>query len=220
MKIALQSAFTARFYDLPHLEIQLKPKKGVFVGGTQKLKANAIMLIPVTTNVSIITLQMQRGTASVSLGIVGQHPKTLMDLIGVASPPRMVLNVPQQVDGKLRVVGQKTIASDSPYMIPYWIVDSTTDADMANIEHSEIKVAVKTEVGNQPGGSIDQTITIPVMRNTKALLPGRELLIFSKSQKRTAEAYVAPPTDVATPKQSDAVTAKRARGRGGRGRGS
>ena len=75
---------------------------------------------------------------------------------------------------------------------PYWLVRTTEDETEANMVHSNQVVGISCKVERRSSHTDVHWITFDVLKNTRALAAGDELVIFREAEK--AEPQVDRPT--------------------------
>ena len=184
MRLALNAAFQLREDDLQGIEVQTMPRKGVFA--LAKFKAKELRLVP--RSMAVWT-SPNKPTVPSNMGEVCKHPKTGAPIYGT---------IGQNVGLKLDA------STDRPSIAPYWFVETTTDASMANLEYASMAVAVSTSCKKGDGDEV--LMHVPVLQNTKKVDIGDELLIHKPALTRIRDDGDRPIPPPPAP--------KRARGRG------
>ena len=103
--------------ELPKLQIQIAPRRGVFC--LEKLPPKALKLVPKTYTVTVV----QEGSEPNNNALIGigglKHPTSGGKLVGIPSAPKM--HVPSAAAYAADPNNQKYDA------IPYWLVGTTLD---------------------------------------------------------------------------------------------
>jgi len=81
----------------------------------------------------------------------------------------------------------------SVLIVPYWSVQYTSHAAHANMQHSTVKCTMSCTCGKD--ATADESVSVPILQNTKTLNVGDELLIFREEVQivETIEPIQAPP---------------------------
>ena len=76
------------------------------------------------------------------------------------------------------------VTSNPPFakelIVPFWLVRSTADENLANMGRSTLKCTCSITAGGEE--SKGDTVLIPILHNTKARQEGDELLVYSNQQ--------------------------------------
>lgn len=159
----------AHLFDEYRLTVQCNTKLVVHVkpvcGVTCKVpcKPNEIRLWPFTPQVLIVAPDGPAAPPhSADLGVVFHYPKK--------GDVRAVL-LPKTVLAKKG----DTLKDEDKEVVPFWLVRSTHDAGSANMETHNVKFDLKFMSDDL---ELRHTITIPTLRNTRAIKAGDELRYF------------------------------------------
>ena len=63
-------------------------------------------------------------------------------------------------------------------LVPYWMVQSTNNKEAANMQESKLRFNMTMATDNEDEPSIDETVKIPILTNTKPVQVGDELIVY------------------------------------------
>ena len=198
------------------VQIQTEPTKAVLARGD--IIEGKLCLVPLTTAVQLSVAEPQQAARVCRAGL--KHPKTQEPIFVALSAPRLSFSQVSRRTGTCSATVQEEL------VVPYWVVRTTADSNEANTTYAYMNVPMVI-------GNIEYTYHVPVLKNTKALANGEELLVYKSAKRFLPDGGLSgktPPTKNTQPQPEKDDTAgeepqpqKVARGGGakskGRGRG-
>ena len=182
--------FNAFQLHQPHVNVDLKVtgsrEKHIFA--SVKYQTGALKLVPYTTRILDTAVEGKEKTPNGNfIKIkVQEQGKTYAVTFGPAT-----FNKPSTENHYAHFRKQ--------LLVPYWLVGSTGDRDCANMELSTIKCPMPIAAKDE---TVDDEVTIPILRNFKVVKENEELLVFNGGS-------IEPPKKRKRPKANEFLTTAR-----------
>lgn len=165
IKHALRSSIASALYSLtsaietPKVKVVAKPYRKVVA--ESNFKVGELVLVPDSLGVS-------HGTASDK-----PHAASLVKTSFTAPDPNHIFY--------LLAPNMSTDAKKKTIVAPFWLIGKTQDESKVNMEYSTMSVKLCTEIAGKAkqSGQNNEKIEFEILRNTKAIQVGDELLAFS-----------------------------------------
>ena len=178
---AVKSKLRSALYDMytlsdsnDKLRVHIKPQRGVIV--KDNVKNGELRLVPMSPNIGVAA-KVNIPTSAIACG-------------------EMVDDQNAFILPKIHNRKDETLVSAEDYVVPFWYVRSTSDKEKVNVH---ITSSTVTCLMTTAFGEAKTSIDVPLMRNTRALKAGAELLTYKADaltkldpRKREAPAASAP----------------------------
>jgi hypothetical protein len=160
-------------HDMPNVRTQLKPHRGVFAN--EKFPIGKLVLAPLG-NVILELVDCKR----IPMGAIKLNGHTVNNAAG---KPMQAYIVPRIELPSSQSVGYGVTKTTEVIVAPFCFVHPTIDANVANVE---IFTTTVTCNGHH--------WKVPVMKNTKIIQPGAELMIYKQAPSKSLP--IAPPSAI------------------------
>jgi hypothetical protein len=171
-------------HDMPNVRTQLKPRRGVFAN--EKFPIGKLVLVPLG-NVMLELVDCKK----IPMGAIKLNGHTVNNAVG---KPMQAYIVPRIELPSSQSVGYGVTKTTEVIVVPFCFAHTTIDLKLANVE-----IATTTITCN------DHNWKVPVMKNTKIIQPGAELMIYKQAPSKSI--HIAPPKAKSEEGEASAATA-------------
>ena len=174
IKLDLFSWYREHVGNLSDVKMVVAPAASRKVLANADLAVGQLLLSPMSPNVNIAKdANVKVPTSAVGLGVVMTHPQTGFACHGFVSPPRFDTGVCTAT----LTTGHPASKKPSEYMVPFWVVRTTSDRTKAN-------TCLRVEQRNAMAQEHSVAYDLPVMVNSAPIKSGEEILLYKNDKEQ------------------------------------
>ena len=153
-----------------NVDIRQKAGRHMHVFAAADCAPGTMKLIPYSSNVSHTNRDGDNNTKKPS----GAHVRFTLQMKSGAAKYEVVFTAASAP--KPDKSAAKPFAKE--LLVPYWMVQSTNNKEAANMQQSRLTLHMTLGTDNEDEPSIDESVKIPILINTKPVQVGDELIVY------------------------------------------